>query len=177
MTLPPDEDSCVQHILRSHNTAFIWKNFNNFVIPNINPYVNGWKSMNDMLVPVWFCGPQFSPSVQNHRKKRHNGYEADDESTKKRKSVEKTSTGKGRKFRKQLHVLASDDITKEVEPTFESEGILEHPGQDLRVQVSGNDGSNEEGADDSVLSFNGSDEWEHFSEFSETSDSSDSDWI
>ena len=27
------------------------------------------------------------------------------------------------------------------------------------------------------LSFNGSDEWEHFSEFSETSDSSDSDWI
>ena len=83
----------------------------------------------------------------------------------------------GRKFRKQLHVLASDDITEGVEPAFESEGIPEHPVQDLRVQVSGNDGGTEEGEDDSVLSFNDSDKWEHFSEFGETSDSSDSDWI
>ena len=28
-------------------------------------------------------------------------------------------------------VLGSDDITEEVEPIFESEGIPEHPGQDF----------------------------------------------
>ena len=43
MTIPPDLDSCTQHILRSHLVAFKWINFDKMIMPNINPYENGWK--------------------------------------------------------------------------------------------------------------------------------------
>ena len=169
MSLPPDEDSCIQHILRSHYIVFIWKHFSSFIIPNIDPYVNGWNLLNDMVVPVWFCGTQFPPSVQNRRKKQHNGYEADDEGTKKQKNVEKLDKGNGRKFRQKLHVLAVDDLSGEEDEIYVSERIPEQ---------SGNDGSNEEDGEDSVLNLNNeTDEWEHFSEFGESSDTSHSDWI
>lgn len=173
MNLPPDEDSCTQHILRAHCIVFIWKHFSSFIIPNIDPYVNGWKLLNGRVVPVWFCGPQFPESVQNRRKKRHDGYEADDEGTKKRKNVEKIDTGKGRKFRRRLH-----GITENGDGIRVSEELSEYSEKNFRVNVSGNDGSNEEDEEDSVLDLNNdTDEWEHFSEFGESSDTSDSDWI
>ena len=87
--------------------------------------------------------------------------------------MEKLDTGKGRKFRRKLHVLPDKE-----DEICASERMPEHSGNDLRVHVSGNDGSNEEDEEDSVLNLNNNtDEWEHFSEFREKSDTSDSDWI
>ena len=47
-----------------------------WLVPYINALKNGWKKRDNVLVPLWFIGPQFPPSVA---KKRYDGYEANDE--------------------------------------------------------------------------------------------------
>ena len=84
MTIPPDEDSCTQHILRSHLITFIWKHSSLQIIPNISKYENGWKlSDGDMIVPVW--GTQLPHSCTNNKQRKRNindSYERDDENQK-----------------------------------------------------------------------------------------------
>ena len=81
MTIPPDVDSCTQHILRSHLQVFNWLNCDKSIIHHLNPFENGWKlSENKEVLPVWFTGPQFPPSVTKRKikkKKLIDGYEAD----------------------------------------------------------------------------------------------------
>ena len=82
MTIPPDEDSCVQHILRAHYITFIWRNYHTQIIPRIPLFGNGWKIDDDNeVVPVWFTGTQLPPSCIKTRKKKNigDGYEADTE--------------------------------------------------------------------------------------------------
>ena len=54
-------------------------------IPYISPYANGWKlSERKEVIPVWFTGHQFPPSVsrskETHRKtlEKNDAYDADD---------------------------------------------------------------------------------------------------
>ena len=79
MTIPPDEDSCTQHILRCHHRVYIWKRCHQSIIPASDKFKNGWKlSVDGMVVPVWYVGPQLPPSCKkNCRKKTSGGYEAD----------------------------------------------------------------------------------------------------
>ena len=44
LTIPPDEDSCTQLILRSHFQAYIWSHYNEYIIPEVNPCDHGWKT-------------------------------------------------------------------------------------------------------------------------------------
>ena len=41
MSIPPDEDSCEQHILRCHHRAYEWKHSNMKIIPSIDKYAIG----------------------------------------------------------------------------------------------------------------------------------------
>ena len=80
MTIPPDEDSCVQHILRAHYITHIWRNYHIPIIPRISLLGNGWKIDDDNeVVPVWFTGSQLPPSCIKTRKKKRicDGSEAD----------------------------------------------------------------------------------------------------
>ena len=57
ITIPPDEQSCTQHILRCHYRVYSWKRSNESVIPDIDMFENGWKlSADGMVVPVWYAG-------------------------------------------------------------------------------------------------------------------------
>ena len=63
MNIPPDIDSCIQHIRRCHLRIFIWTNCDKQLIPHISTYDNGWRlSECKAVLPVWFTGPQFPPS-------------------------------------------------------------------------------------------------------------------
>lgn len=71
MTIPPDEDSCTQHILRCHHRVYIWTRCNQSIIPTIDKFKNGWKLSEDgMIVPVWYKGPQLPPSCKKTFRKK-----------------------------------------------------------------------------------------------------------
>ena len=131
MTIPPDEDSCTQHIFRVNLVMYNWKHCTLPMIPFIDPCLNGWKKCDGTLTPVWFTGPQFPPSFSKKTKKSNVdvGYEADNE--KKKKGNEKTQQqkklqkrvndcrdcgrgrgrGRGRKFRRLALAADVDDET------------------------------------------------------------------
>ena len=200
MTIPPDLDSCTQHILRSHLVAFKWINFDKMIMPNINPYENGWKlAENNTLLPVWFTGSQLPPPYSKQSSKKQtvkDSYEADcerdNEQREKIKRKKKSNKeGPGSKFRK-------DDLPRLLEEVDEADIKEEHsskkPSSDeceLLVlnsevgsaqqtpaenpELSGYHGEpdDETQTDDVVGS---SDEWEHLSDF-EVTESSGSDWM
>ena len=62
-------------------------------IADIDPLQYYWKKSDEILVPVWFIGPQFPPSVL--RRKRDNGYEADDEKKQPTKGSKRTRSPRG----------------------------------------------------------------------------------
>ena len=64
--IPPDLDSCKQHVLRSHFRSFIWTHCDNHQIPDIDACLNGWKTVGSSLFPVWFVGSQY-PVVAKSR--------------------------------------------------------------------------------------------------------------
>ena len=104
LTLPPDIDSCTQHILRCHLRVYIWTNCYMKNIPYISPYANGWKlSKCKEVIPVWFTGHQFPPSVSRskptHRKTPENNdaYDADDSDADIGKNSEGPKKGKSKK--------------------------------------------------------------------------------
>ena len=108
-------------------------------IPYISPYANGWKlSERKEVIPVWFTGHQFPPSVsrskETHRKtlEKNDAYDADDSDAdigkdsgapkkvkRKKSSHEKNSDGTtpGRKYRKNLTNMI---VRGEVEDEFPS---------------------------------------------------------
>ena len=101
ITIPPDEQSCTQHILCCHYRVYSWKRSNESVIPDIDMFENGWKlSADGMVVPVWYAGPQLPPSCKKPPRKKASketdGYEADIEHTseQKTKSKRKKKTSK-----------------------------------------------------------------------------------
>ena len=69
LSLPPDEDSCCQHIT-AHCISFIWNNFDNHIIPTIDPYLNGWELKNGVSVPIWFVGHQLPLILHRQKKKK-----------------------------------------------------------------------------------------------------------
>ena len=79
LSIPPDEDSCCQHILGAHCISFVWNNYDNHIIPTIDPYLNGWELKNGVSVPVWFV------RSQSQKKEKVDGYDADVEDGRKRK--------------------------------------------------------------------------------------------
>ena len=78
--IPPDEQSCSQHILRCRYRVYSWKGSDDSVIPNINTFDNGWKlSAGGMVDLVWYAGPQMPHSCKKPPRKKAvketNGYE------------------------------------------------------------------------------------------------------
>ena len=59
MTIPPDIDSCTQHILQCQLTSFNWINSDKNTIPSIILVSHDWiSSDNCELFPLWFFGSQ-----------------------------------------------------------------------------------------------------------------------
>ena len=150
LTIPPDEDSCTQLLYRAHYQAYMWNMCMRWSIPHIDYLQNGWKKSADMLVPLWFTEPQFPPSVT---KKKYDGYDADDEKSRKRKD---TSSSRGRMFRKKLNTSSMINTNC---------GLNDERNDEMEIMVS------------SSSIFEKESDWEHFSEFSESLESSDSDWM
>ena len=170
-------------------------------IPDIDPLQYDWKKSDEMLVPVWFQGPQFPPSFgkKSKTKTASDGYEADNEDKKegqKRKRQKKQkrvneadSPPAGRKFRRMIPELTSDmHDTTEMEPMpslltsvfagTNDQTLGEGDSTITNSENSGNDASDEmEDLVDISEVDDDSDGWEHFSEFDETPNSSDSDWM
>ena len=78
-TIPPDFDSCKQHILRVHHRAYIWSHCDGYMIPEINTCINGWRSDGKALYPVWFVGLQYPHTEKKTKKKKKDGYAADED--------------------------------------------------------------------------------------------------
>ena len=81
MTIPPDIESCTQHILRCHLTAFNWINSDKNTIPPISLMSNGQiLANNGELIPLWFSGSQSPSCISRKRMNKlteDDGYDAD----------------------------------------------------------------------------------------------------
>ena len=167
--IPPDLDSCKQHILRSHHRSFIWTHCDNHQIPNIDACLNGWKKNGRSLFPIWFVGNQYPVSGSKSQGKKIKGDAGDgdvSERTSGKNKRKKKRTESGYKFRKMVNRLSFDNdslinLEKEIDScssddTEELEDIEVTAGEKMYL-------------DDS--------DWERLSDFVDDiiSDSSDSD--
>ena len=195
-TIPPDFDSCKQHVLRTHHRAYIWNHCDEYVIPEIDARVNGWRR--EIVSPSLVY--RLAISSYRKKKKKKDGYAADEDEfveiphVRKKKLKTKESDGRGRKFRRMINEEDDGDnsassITFGVpvelfqlrsDDEDEDELVTQNSAEPVEAveRRSGEEGEDEMGmtCDDAA---DNSDEWERFSEFDEdvTSDSSDSDWI
>ena len=81
-TLPPDEDSVVQAILRVHHQVYTWIRSNEINIEHLDFRKCGWKwcEKENIVVPVWFTGRQFPPELSSRKSKAtETDNDADDE--------------------------------------------------------------------------------------------------
>ena len=68
VNLIADEASITQHLLRADLQTYIWKQctLQNMTIPSIDG--RGWYEEDGLILPVWFTGNQFPPSLSRSKK-------------------------------------------------------------------------------------------------------------
>ena len=69
--LPPDPDSLLQDLKRKQLQVYIWKQLDNVWINIVDTKLYGWRLSDEMgmLVPIWFEGQQFPPSLRRNRRR------------------------------------------------------------------------------------------------------------
>ena len=74
---PPDQDSLLQHLRRVHLQCLILYASGVATIDTFNPLNFSWvlDEETDAFKPLWFVGPQLSPSLQRRKKKHEKSVE------------------------------------------------------------------------------------------------------
>ena len=85
VNLIADEASITQHLLRADLQTYIWKQctLQNMSMPSIDG--RGWYEGDGLILPVWFTGNQFPPSLSRSKKRCANKGGANTKSAKKNK--------------------------------------------------------------------------------------------
>ena len=88
--MPPDPLSCKQANRRANYHSYSWLHCIDEIVAQLSLTSNGWNynQQLNMVVPVWFDGPQFPPSIIKKKIKWKkeitvDGYEAGLENTEK----------------------------------------------------------------------------------------------
>lgn len=197
MSIPPDPDSAVQVIKRSHHQVFQWLRCCYAWIETLPLESNGWiieeEDSKPIVKPLWFTGSQLPPSAVNKKNKKKpraavtSGNIADDE-------TDDDNSDKSPKHKKQKRLSINEregHNTKALEITAEvhkDEDFVSGGGQAFRrwsrsLATADQDADQEsEGidapctADSSIMDADSWEEWEEF-DFLSTDDDSADEWL
>ena len=113
MSLPPDCRSIFEAIKRAQLQVFTWSHCNQSIIQNVNPEMYGWHwdSNVNLMVPVWFTGPQLPPSFskKKHIRNRYANSEYEDADCKDEDDEFNRKRRRKRNQREEIVLVEEDD--------------------------------------------------------------------